>query len=428
MRGLELKRWADPGTREGVWLLFGVAFILRLAVGLLLGRITAPEAFEAHDIANAILAGKGFVYPLHGVLQHSYYQPMYVWVSAAMYWIGGGSFVPLMLLQIAAGSATAALIGRVGARLFSAAAGLAAGLLVAIHPGFVVYASTRAHELPFDALAFALVFWGWLRLREEPSRANAAWLGLLLGLGMLERPTALVFLPIGAAWLWWRMSASQRPAIVRAAAIAAVIAAAVITPWTIRNVIVHDRLVFIRGSDWEMFWRGNNPNASGTSLTATGQPILATLPVQDRAELERLPDENEQARWFRARAFTFIREHPRAFLELTARKWFYFWWMSPQTGLEYAHSWRYGYQGFYAAVLLATVAGFVSMRRTARAAARDAAWLLGGMFLALSVLQSLYYVDGRHRWGIESLLLLLAGAGVAAVIPVKGGAIDAGRA
>lgn len=401
------------------WVLFVAALVVRLGVGLAFGGLTAPETFEAHETANALLAGRGFVYISHGgVPHHSFYQPMYPWVAAAMYWLGGGSLLPLMLLQIVAGSLTAVIIARSGARLFSPAAGLAAGSLVALHPGLVVYSATKAHELAFDALAFSLVFWQWTRLSRDLTLRNAVWLGMLTGLSLLERPTALVFLPVGAAWLWWRLPTVDRAAVVRAVATATVIAAVVITPWTIRNFRVYDRLVFIRASDWEMFWRGNNPNASGSSLTPTGQAIVATLSPRDSAEFGRLTDENAQTEWFRRRAFAYIREHPGWFVERTLRKWFYFWWASPQTGYAYPPAWRYGYQTYYAAILAAALIGVWWVRRFGSRQARDAAWLLAGMFLALSLLQSLYYVDGRHRWGIEPMLLLFAGTGAAAVARV----------
>jgi hypothetical protein len=39
--------------------------------------------------------------------------------------------------------------------------------------------------------------------------------------------------------------------------------------------------------------------------------------------------------------------------------------------------------------------------------------LLVMLLLALSGLQSLYYVEGRHRWAVEPLLLAISGGGIA---------------
>ncbi len=40
-----------------------------------------------------------------------------------------------------------------------------------------------------------------------------------------------------------------------------------------------------------------------------------------------------------------------------------------------------------------------------------AGMLLIGFPVSVSLLQSMYYVEGRHRWGVEPVLLLLAAAG-----------------
>jgi hypothetical protein len=36
--------------------------------------------------------------------------------------------------------------------------------------------------------------------------------------------------------------------------------------------------------------------------------------------------------------------------------------------------------------------------------------------VGLSLLQSVYHVDGRHRWGIEPILVALSGGGAAFLI------------
>lgn len=390
--------------------------VLRLTIGVLRGRLTAPELFEADTVARSLLSGHGFAIPWHGgVVYHSLLAPIYPWICAAMYWVGGGGVVLLMLLQVVVSSVTAAVIASLGARLFSPRAGLIAGLLVAVHPGLILYAATKAHELTFDVVAFTAVFWRWVRLREDLSTRNGIWLGVISGISLLERPTAVVFLPIGALWLWWRTPAPHRRVAARYAAQAGMLAALVVTPWIVRSSLVQQRPVFVRSGDWEMFWRGNNPNATGHSYTASGQPVLETLPSEDLAQMRALPDENQQADWFRQRAFDFIREQPGTFAMLTVRKWIYFWWFSPETGILYPRWWRESYRVFYAALLVAAALGVRDIMRRGEQLQRDSVLLIGGMLLAVSMLQALYYVEGRHRWAVEPLVLLLTGVGAAAI-------------
>ena len=54
-----------------------------------------------------------------------------------------------------AGAALAVAVALSLAHLCNWMAGSIAGILVAIHPGFVLYNSTKAHTLAFDALFFA---------------------------------------------------------------------------------------------------------------------------------------------------------------------------------------------------------------------------------------------------------------------------------
>ena len=48
-------------------------------------------------------------------------------------------------------------------------------------------------------------------------------------------------------------------------------------------------------------------------FTDAGVPILETLQREELTELYGLADENQQAAWFRRRAFAFISEYPAAF-------------------------------------------------------------------------------------------------------------------
>ena len=45
--------------------------------------------------------------------------------------------------------------------------------------------------------------------------------------------------------------------------------------------------------------------------------------------------------------------------------------------------------------------------------------LLVVFMLGISVAQSFYYVEGRHRWGVEPLLLILVGGGIAHVVRTR---------
>jgi 4-amino-4-deoxy-L-arabinose transferase-like glycosyltransferase len=398
--------------RRTFWVVFIFAIALRLVAAFAFGGFANPERWEYDDIARAIVAGQGFTYQFHGITYFSYAPPLYSWLSVASYWLTG-SLTPLMLVQVCVGAALAVASGAIAGRIFgSEKAALAAGLLVALHPGLIIYSATKAHPMTWDALFFSLAALQFLRLRERPGFRRALQLGLIVGIGTLSRTTIVIFLPIGALWLLWASGRVAWPLLVRQVLIAGVVATACLAPWTIRNYRVHDAFVFVVSTDGDVFWRGNNPNATGHSYAASGGLILDSLTPEERQDLHRQPTEVAQSAWFKARANAFIRDHPLEFVRLTATKFFYFWWFAPQTGVRYPASWFWASAAYYVAALLCAALGALRIVRLGRGATTNAV-LLVVLLLVLSGLQSLYYVEGRHRWGVEPLLLAISGGGVA---------------
>jgi CHASE2 domain-containing sensor protein len=95
-------------------------------------------------------------------------------------------------------------------------------------------------------------------------------------------------------------------------------------------------------------------------------------------------------------------------------KFFYFWWRAPLTGIEYPKSWGIGYLVYYLVIFLSAVIGFFGIWRTGTTA-RQNLILIGVFLFGLSLLQSLYYVEGRHRWAVEPILIAVSGGGVATI-------------
>ncbi len=403
------------------WAVGAVALLVRLAAAVATGGLWDPELNEYAAIARNMLRGDGFTYGHHGIVYHSYAPPMHAWLTAAAYWLSG-SIVPLMLLQIAAGAALAAMTAVVANRLFGGwLAGAAAGALVAFHPGLVVYSATKAHPLAFDALFFTFALLQSYRLVERPTTRRAVELGIIVGIGTLSRATIVIFLPIAGLWLLIVTPWASWGRALRNAVVAGLCAAAVVAPWTIRNTLLHHRFVFLLTTDSDDFWRGNNPFATGHSYIDAERIVLDALSPEERRDLQQQPDELAQRDWFATRAKAFIRDDPGAFVRLTVLKFFYFWWFGPQTGVLYPRMWRLLYMAYYVTALV--LAG-VGVRRLARAGGPPIgqALVLGAFLLGLSALQSLYYVEGRHRWAVEPMVLVLSGGGVAALVGRRSGA------
>jgi 4-amino-4-deoxy-L-arabinose transferase-like glycosyltransferase len=325
----------------------------------------------------------------------------------------------VMLLQIAAGAGIAVVAAALAERLFGGwIAGAAAGLLVAFHPGLALYAAAKAHPLTFDALFFTLALLQFMRLGERPTLGRALQLGAVIGVGMLSRSTIAIFFPVGAVWLFVTAPRGARRTVVGGLFAAGALAALILLPWSVRDALVQHRPVFLLTTTGEDFWDGNNPFATGHSYIDAGHTVIDALPPDEAADLRRQPDEVAQSQWFMDRARAFIRDNPAAFVRLTVSKFFHFWWFAPQTGVLYPRAWFRLYMAYYVGILLLALAG---AWRLAGARGVAPALLLCAFLFALSALQSLYYVETRHRWAIEPMVLAVSGGGAAALIERRRG-------
>jgi hypothetical protein len=121
---------------------------------------------------------------------------------------------------------------------------LLAGLVLALWPGF----AGNAAALNNDALANLLAAALWLPLLA-PSRPRSPWLaGVLFGLALNAKLTALVLAPL--LWLVpWLVRRDEPRGALRFAAVAGGIAAGLLAPWLARNVVVYgDPLAIAFGS------------------------------------------------------------------------------------------------------------------------------------------------------------------------------------
>ena len=95
----------------------------------------------------------------------------------------------------------------------------------------------------------------------------------------------------------------------------------------------------------------------------------------------------------------------------TLRKIYYFWWFYPLAGDYYPAQYLQIYKWTYAVGAVLGLAGlFVSLRDFPQA--RSGILLLVVLSGVVSVSQGLFYVNIRHRWGIEALAGILTALGI----------------
>jgi 4-amino-4-deoxy-L-arabinose transferase-like glycosyltransferase len=190
-----------------------------------------------------------------------------VWHPWCHYPVGYSAFLAFFYKVLGSSHAVAAVANSlVGASLAVATWALArlalsetrarvAGVLVALHPGLILYAALVMSE-PLAALLSMVAF--WLAARDA-GRARALIFGsLALGIAALVRPQALLCAP----FLGWIAARGMRAKLVSAGA-ACALALLLVLPWTVRNCMVMDGCALVStNAGWNLAI-GAFPRATG---------------------------------------------------------------------------------------------------------------------------------------------------------------------
>jgi hypothetical protein len=276
-----------PAMSRHPKLLFLAALILvalgsRLAiVWLVAGRDTAGITYEHGEIAENLLAGRGFSVTFLGTSGPTSQQaPFYPALLAAIYRVCGvgspQSLLAIQILQAVAGTLLVLCVVWLGWSLLPdwPMLGSTAGWIAALYPSHV-YMVTHFQVAVWTALVLtALLAWvSWPRARHAWSKALAA--GLLAGCLLLIDPILALALPM-TAYLFWRRDRDMVVADgwlnglwallgrVGRLAVMGMVALVIIAPWLYRNYQVHGEVVFIKSTFGYAFWQGNNPASWGT--------------------------------------------------------------------------------------------------------------------------------------------------------------------
>ncbi len=411
----------DPVHDRTVFSKRRLVILMILAAAGIGARIAAFLYFQAHGavvsweydaIAENIMAGKGFGIFYLNTFYRSYFPVLYPFLLAAIYQIFGlniaFAIIFQMILSLFLALAAYAVALRVSPRHPLAA--ILAFALTLFHPGLFIYSVKHSHTLVLDALLFLAAILFIFRLAEKPGWKRALAAGAVFGAGMLARGSLLAFLPVACLWLF--LGQKNTGVFKRSLGVIFIFFVTALLPlglWTLRNYTIHRKFV-LTTTGGNVFWRGNNPHASGTSYTPDGQTVFGV----DTAFYNRMisaPGELSQDAIFKQAARDFIYQDPVRFAALTIKKFYYFWWFSPTSGKTYPRNYYLLYKLGYIGVLLLAVLGGWRIIKHGECSPKWHAVLMAAFMLAIAAFQSLYYVEGRHRWGIEPVLLIFTAIG-----------------
>jgi 4-amino-4-deoxy-L-arabinose transferase-like glycosyltransferase len=396
-----------------------VGFALRLAWILYATRrpvgLIDPTFYAAHAVDLA--QGRGYRYL--GLAPSAYYPPGYPFVLAAPIWVlerlGLGYQVPSVAaaLNLVLGTASIVLVFDVGRRVFSdVRVGLVAAAALALWPNLVYHSALILTETVFNFLVLAtlavLLRRDWRTERVHPVRLAAG--GLLIGATTLVRPVSAPFL-VALFLVWLRPAGFGWKRAFAATAIVSAAAAAVVVPWTVRNLVVLHEPVLISTNLGDNLCIGNHPGASGAfELPPACFTGFDSLP--------RMQQELARNRELTSRGVRYLRTHPVDELRLVFWRGYYTV-QHDHDGIAAAESygadpflsvpWRAFYESvgdawFFGSVALAAL-GFARFRP----AADPRRWFLIWAMVGLAVPPLIFFGDARFKRPLVPFLAIAVG-------------------
>lgn len=392
------------------------AILVRVAAALIMNRlgITTPQN-EHWAHARSLYDGTGFGFDWYGLFPHavigSFVPPLYAGILAGfLHLFHGADRAAMLLAQIlnaVLSGCTAGLIALLARRVASGATPgrsgtgpLLAALAWAFYPpavGQSAVTNTAVME-GFVLIALAALL---ARASEchRPSGRLAISAGLLLGAGLLLRPT------FGLIWIGWSVIILARlrgrsGGAARTLVLASLIAGLAILPWTARNYRVHGTLIPIATNGGFNFAIGNDPRYAGGIPPL--ERIFRRLPPPEQERLRALK-EVERDRAFYAEGIAHWRESPAPLIGGVGRKVLAFVLFRPYLFQGYPPWVAVVFVASYAALLALFVAGL----RCATGAIRD---LSLSAIVLTGLLSIAYVVSMRYRASVEPLMAIIGAA------------------
>ncbi len=394
-------------NRSTIFCLVSLAFVVRLAFLFLLKTYLAGRlddsciSGETTNIAMSIAGGRGFHSPFNDLETGptSWIAPAYPYLVALVFrffgFLTNTSIIIILIAQSMFSALTIIPILGIAERTVGRRAGFWAAWIWCVFPWFSKWSVTWVWDMSLSALLCSLLFWFALALPELPSRKSWIGFGALWGFTLLVNPALSTFLAVSLAWCVYEMYRRDKSwlAPVASALLASVI---VISPWLIRNRVVFGEWVFLRGNFGFEFALGNYHASLGRGW---GGPH----PSGNQREFKKYLQMGEVAyiRSKQEQAIQFVKNSPREFWELTAKRVGYFW---DGSAMNYASSilWYWVPSSFGVVSFLLLPAMFVAHRNQLHA------WeMFFGILLLYPLPYYLTYSQVRYRHPLEPIILLL---------------------
>ncbi len=295
-----------------------MALALRLLAVFFFPAPLEADAADYHGLAARLAQGQGYVDDAGAPT--AWRPPGYPLMLAGVYGVTGPSVTAVCVVQAVLGAVLALLLGLLAREWVSVREGRVVGVLAACYPGFIWPARVLLSEgLALLLIAGALLL--ALRVTQRWRWGDAAALGGVLAAGMLVRGSMVFFAATLCCFIAYRWFAQRRRhfgVLLRTAAVMAVAATAVMTPWWLRNDEVFGRFVPIATQSGMALYASYFPPAPG------GRPLWGNVPSAEDDPVvrhaEALPGEVDTSKHLREVTLARLAADPRLFFRLAPTK------------------------------------------------------------------------------------------------------------
>jgi tetratricopeptide (TPR) repeat protein len=348
-----------------------------------------------------------------------YQAPLYPYFLGTIYSFAGHSVLLVRVVQALIGSCSCVLAAVAARRLFSARAGLAAGLLLAVYAPAIFFDGLLQKSV-LDVFFVCLALWLIARITSEEPKL---WLWLALGLSFgclgLTRENALVLVIVILGWAILR--SGVRPAIAFTLGVIVVL-----LPVAVRNSIRGGGFYITTSQFGPNFYIGNHSGASGTYQSLRYGRGAPEYERQDATELAEYASHRkltpaEVSGFWTDRALNYITSNPGSWLNLMIRKVALLGNATEMVDTEdqatYAE-WSVSLRllgpvtHFGVLVPLALIGIVATWRDRSRLA------VVYAVLIAYAASVVLFYVFARYRYPLVPILTIFAAAGIVSLFSV----------
>jgi len=377
------------------------AFLIRFLYILIRHRYLMVDSdwsiFEMANIGRSLAQGHGFASPFSGTTGPSAWTaPVYPWLIALTFRIFGVNSHAAALALLTLNSLFAALtcwsLYLIALRVFGETVAVWTGWIWVIHPSSIYFSAVWIWETTLSAFLLSLLFLLTLEMADDDRLLAWTGYGLLWAIAALTNTAVLAWLPFSGCWLAYQLHRRGKR-FLAPALLGAVTFWVALAPWLVRDYIVFHHPVLIRADFGVELRGGNNSDSFGLWVRKYHPGNDSTLYAQYKAmgELNFSTVQGQIARQW-------IADNPSQFLNLTCRRFVYFWTLILERGPNHRN------------MLLMGLASLLSFAGLCLALARR----LSGSFLFLTLLvfyPLTYYITfptARYRHAIDPELLVLA--------------------